>query len=299
MRLSFMTLDVFTTIRYAGNPLAVVTVPSAHRSQLTQTQKQNIAREFNLSETVFVHECAEDSADEVPIDIFTIKAEIPFAGHPTIGTSHYLLHKNPSTKAILTKAGRIGITLDASTNTVSAAVPHNVHIHTASLSGGFGSMSASPYVSIVKGMTFILVRLVDLAALKNAEKSSKHKPYDPEELDKGWREGFTGTYFYVVLGTDAHGRIEVRTRMHGSTEDPATGSAASALACYLALQEPREKEKGPFEFAVTQGVEMGRKSDIGLKVVRNEEGSAIESVTLSGTAVTVMEGNLEVDVEEM
>src|SRR5436190_551037 len=139
MKLSFRTLDVFTTTRYAGNPLAVVTVPSANRSQLTQAQKQIIAREFNLSETVFVHETSEDSADEIPIDIFTTQAEIPFAGHPTIGTSHYLLHKYPSTKAILTKAGRIGITLDASANTVSAAVPHNVHIHTTRFTSGLSA----------------------------------------------------------------------------------------------------------------------------------------------------------------
>lgn len=76
-------------------------------------------------------------------------------------------------------------------------------------------------------------------------------------------------------------------------EDPATGSAASTLTCYLALQEaPAKPTTG---FVVTQGVEMGRKSDISVEVTKTNDGKAIEKVVLGGTAVKVMEGSLEVE----
>lgn len=86
--LSFVTLDVFTKTRYTGNPLAIIRVPTS--VTLSQSQKQRIAREFNLSESVFLHEqTAQDRSDKsVRIDIFTAYAEVPFAGHPTVGTAN-------------------------------------------------------------------------------------------------------------------------------------------------------------------------------------------------------------------
>jgi PhzF family phenazine biosynthesis protein len=85
-RLSYVTLDVFTQTSYAGNPLAIVKVPS--NQSLTQEQKQLIAREFNFSETVILHE-NEAASYEHTIDIFMTNAEIPFAGHPTIGAAAF------------------------------------------------------------------------------------------------------------------------------------------------------------------------------------------------------------------
>ena len=82
--------------------------------------------------------------------------------------------------------------------------------------------------------------------------------------------------------------------MFASREDPGTGSASSALGCYLALQEGEEAGKGPFTFAFTQGVEMGKRNEISVAVTRDEKGTGIEKVVLSGAAVTVMEGVLEV-----
>jgi PhzF family phenazine biosynthesis protein len=89
MRFDFTTLDVFTTTRYVGNPLAVIRVPASLRDQLTEEQKQTIAREFNLSEVTFLHEPTKDS-DTVEFDIFTPLARMSFAGHPTIGTATYV-----------------------------------------------------------------------------------------------------------------------------------------------------------------------------------------------------------------
>jgi PhzF family phenazine biosynthesis protein len=291
MKLSFTTFDVITGTRYSGNPLAVVEVPVEHSSTLTQAQKQSIAGEFNLSETVFVHETASKVA---PIDIFTHEAEVPFAGHPTIGSGHFLLkYQQKAIAALQMKAGCIPVSLDTHDDLIYADIPHNIHIHSYTPTSDFNG-KANPVVSIVKGMTFILVCLPDLATLGKATRNLHEDTYDPAVLDEDWREGILATMYYVPLGTDASGRCKYRTRMYGSREDPATGSASSALASFLALQEPEEKGKGPFKYAFTQGVEMGRKSDIGVKVVRGMQGT-IESVILSGTAVKVMEGSLEVD----
>jgi PhzF family phenazine biosynthesis protein len=122
MQLSFTTLDVFTATRYNGNPLAIIRVPASEKTNLTQEQKLKIAAEFNLSEIVFLHIPAPASDfKEVDIDIFTSLAEVPFAGHPTIGTSHYLLNElGEETEAIVTKAGRIPIEKDRLNREVKA-----------------------------------------------------------------------------------------------------------------------------------------------------------------------------------
>jgi len=114
-----------------------------------------------------------------------------------------------------------------------------------------------------------------------------------DKLDDGWREGLIGTYFYVDVGTSSEGVRNLRTRMFASREDPATGSAASALTSYLALQEGKA---GRYKYAIVQGVEMGQKSQIFVEVgVKNgKDGFKIDEVLLSGSAVQVMEGTSEV-----
>ena len=157
-----------------------------------------------------------------------------------------------------------------------------------------------PVVSIVKGMTFILASLPDLGGLEKYGTCNLKPgyPYDPVAgglMDAGpWCVGFTGTYWYVELPRNDAGRRIFRTRMHGSREDPATGSAASALAGWLALQEEKALGKGPFEYTITQGVEMRRESVIGVCVTRNESGDGVKEIMLSGSAVKVMEGAVEV-----
>lgn len=295
MKLSFTTLDAFTTTRYAGNPVAVVRVPAFEKANLTQTQKQAIAKEFNLSEIVFLHLPAEGSNyDEVNIDIFTSFAEVPFAGHPTIGTSNYLLHSlGKDTKAVITKAGRIPIAVDEQTKHVKAEIPQAFHIHGKTFTSELNTLQ-NPTTSIVKGMSFIFVVLPDLPTLAKASLNLNVDTYDPSPLDEGWQKGLIGTMYLVAQGVDEFGRKKYRTRMFGSREDPGTGSASSALGCWLALKEPKEAGKGLFKFAFTQGVEMGRPNDISVEVTRNETGTGIEKVLLSGPAVETMEGTLEI-----
>lgn len=308
----FSTLDVFTVQPYTGNPLAVVFLPSEDTNALTQTQKQAITREFNLSETIFVH--AGNGAKRT-IDIFTTACEIPFAGHPTIGAaSYFLCHSqkagDSTVDTLTTKSGDIPIALEtasaAGQNAVAARIAHDVRIHAnrfparellrlhGTLEPLFQPDDSVPVFSIVNGMSQILVELPSLEALAavttalGGEIPSANSGY----LDEGWESGLILTYFFVRNVKDPQtGRTTIRTRgILGNLEDPATGSAASGLASYLTLVDGNADDH---QYNIVQGVKMGRRSEIGVKVGM-KEGKKIDSVELKGTAVQVSEGNIVV-----
>jgi PhzF family phenazine biosynthesis protein len=304
--LSFVTLDVFTSTPYEGNPLAIIKVPASLRPYITQETKQAIAREFNLSESVFLHEQPDKTKLEWTIDIFTTNDELPFAGHPTIGTASYILgQEHASAGTIITKAGRIPIMLTTDDRGVVAGIPHEVHIHQHTLGDLAGLIPGlskaaplrdaelrAPIVSIVKGMTFLLVQLdslADLAQVGNTNPDlSFHGVLDSSD---GWDQSFVARYYYVIEGQDAGGQpMRIRTRMlEEAMEDPATGSAACALSCYLSLRYRRSQS-----FEIVQGVEMGRRSVIGVDVAVDGGGTRIVDVRLSGTAIAVMEGTVRI-----
>lgn len=260
---------------------------------LTQTQKQAIASEFNLSEIVFLH-LPEPGASPKSrkIDIFTSYAEVPFAGHPTIGTSTYLLKMLKEDVAeVITKAGPIPIVVDEVTGNVKAEIPFDFHVHERTVACSLNEGVKNPVASIVNGMAFIYVELPSLEALSSAKGlgNLNDETYDPSSLDEGWKNGLVGTMYFVAQGQDEFGQKKYRTRMFGSREDPGTGSASSGLGCLLS---EREDGAGSYRYAFEQGVEMGRRNEIEVGVQRGAEG--IEKVLLSGTAAKVMEGVLEV-----
>ncbi|ESZ97858.1 hypothetical protein SBOR_1734 [Sclerotinia borealis F-4128] len=304
MHIPFTNLDVFTHTRYLGNALAIIRPPTP--ITLSQTQKLQISKEFNLSEVVFLHLPESESPDtnpkELTIDIFTSAAEIPFAGHPTIGTAFFVLNYLglKSVDTLITKAGRIPISLSSDGKIACAQIPHNVHVHDKTYSFkdfATGEETQYPVVSIVNGMTFVLVHLPSLADLARAVEIKNLNPstYNVENLDEGWRNGLCTTMYYVGMGVelDEQGRRRYRTRMFGTREDSGTGSASCALACYLAM-----KDKGiggkEVRFGFEQGVEMGKKNEIFVDVKTKGDGVGVERVVLSGEAVKVMEGMLEV-----
>lgn len=216
----------------------------------------------------------------------------------------------------ITKAGRIPISLlqeegVVGFGTVQADVPHDVHIHRHTLGDVENPIpglsrnpmlakaeTAAPIVSIVKGMTFLLVRLESLEMLAQVEiVGSELGFHGLLDKDHGWDEGFVAKYYYVVedgehMGDSGQGKnqaTKVRTRMvESAMEDPATGSAACALGSYLAL-----REKKTMTFEMTQGVEMGRRSVMGVEVTIDEK-KRVGSIRLSGSAVQVMEGALRI-----
>jgi len=306
--MDFVTLDVFTQTRFLGNPLAVVKVP--HGTSITQETKQTIAREFNYSETVFIHLPAPGSKSNIPewkIDIFLVNAEVPFAGHPTIGTAVYALSTISRTARgrFLCKAGPIDLFYDAESRTARAAIPFNIHYHERDydipslyalqpaleqhLRSTSQELSADSIrvMSIVHGMTFIYVRLPTLAALASVGLHGADFNY---QRDEGWDRGVLMSMYYVPMeSTD--GTIQVRTRMiEGSFEDPATGSASCGLAALLAMKKGVKGEV--VKVAMTQAVEMGRQSDIGVDVTMDEKGE-VSKIELIGSAVEVMEGRVK------
>ncbi|CAM1502051.1 Fc.00g040350.m01.CDS01 [Cosmosporella sp. VM-42] len=298
MELPFVTLDVFTKTRYAGNPLAVITIPASQDPKPTQEQKQAIAREFNLSESVFVHDVADHDVNKTrEIDIFLTDAEVPFAGHPTIGTAVSLLSQGVDT--VVTKAGPISLT-EISPGVIKAGIPHNVHLHERRLGEVHLSSlidelraaeQAAPIFSIVKGMTFVLAQLPNLELLAKVKPSATPIPND-EVLDEGWQDGFIGKYWWTMGGMrEENGTTvcSIRTRMvEVGFEDPATGSAACALCCWLQSQSTTSHEDRTIRYEITQGVEIGRESNIIVDVTVKD--SRIDTVSLAGTATQVMRG---------
>ncbi|TFK36255.1 hypothetical protein BDQ12DRAFT_687100 [Crucibulum laeve] len=290
-KLRFTKLDVFTSTRFLGNPLAIVHL-SADTSNLSQPQKQLIAREFNLSETVFLHEPAPEAKDgPIVIDIFTTTEELPFAGHPTVGSGSYLLSRAPEkdTITLRTKAGDIPVIRESEKVRLQVPIDFKVHApYTEPTAKEFqprltskdyfnGTDGAEAVASIVKGMTFLLLQLSSEDAL------ARMQPF-PTRLQipaLGDWEGFVGLYAFYEREDGV-----VRTRMFdASLEDPATGSAASTLAGYLAKQ----KGEGTWKINIIQGVEMGRKSEIEV-VVEVDARSEIKRIDLGGGAIQVMEG---------
>ncbi|CAK5276696.1 unnamed protein product [Mycena citricolor] len=294
--LRFTKLDVFTSTPFSGNPLAIVHVPP--NVTLSQDEKQLVAREFNLSETVFHHE--QDSHDPVTIDIFTTTEELPFAGHPTIGSGFHLLSIAPDrdTVTLRTKAGdipvvqeggmvKLQVPIDFKTHP-SLAIPQLKTPQAALHDADFvhGRTGAEACASIVKGMTFVLLALASEDAL------ARMGPYparltvpDAETVLGPWGVGFAGVYAFFERADGV-----VRTRMFdGTLEDPATGSAASTLAGWLALR----RGPGVHVVDILQGVEMGRRSEIKVTVRVGDDG-VIQRIELEGAAVKVMEGFVDI-----
>ncbi|KAJ5142964.1 uncharacterized protein N7515_001751 [Penicillium bovifimosum] len=208
--LNFVTLDVFTSTPYSGNPLAVVFLED---TALTQSQKQTIAREFNFSETIFVHPVNDKT--KRTIDIFTTKHEIPFAGHPTIGAATWFLHHstNPADSSnvttLTTKSGDIPIRANSSDKTVAAKIAHNTRIHAArfslsellrlhpSLAPFVREDATFPVFSVVNGMSQVFVELPSLEALGAVALASGGELVSDQYLDEGWRNGLICLYFFV------------------------------------------------------------------------------------------------------
>jgi PhzF family phenazine biosynthesis protein len=312
--LSFTVVDVFTDSRFAGNPLAIVLLPPSTEFAPSQSQLQTIASEFNLSETIFLEHATPDDVEKgvCRARIFTTTREILFAGHPTIGAATYLLMLQSSKRVIhklVPGAGPILVSpVSSKPGYVSAIIPHTYHSHAAqcpaprllalhsTLTSFVKEDQTFPIVSIVHGMTWVLVELQNLDALAAAKlgNASANILGDSGILDNGWEYNAPiGVYLYVRNAEAEEAGVEaIRTRMLiRGIEDPATGSAASALTGYLALKEANTKGSQR-NWKIVQGVEMGRRSEIGVRVTITPD--KIETIELSGTAVLVSEGTIRI-----
>ncbi|KAJ8083679.1 hypothetical protein PM082_002445 [Marasmius tenuissimus] len=311
-QLKYFVYDVFTTTPFRGNPLAIVHIPAS--TSLSQTQKQAIAREFNFSETTFVH---DDSASQTQsvfgVDIFTPYQELPFAGHPTIGTGFHLLGDHPNNDITLRiKAGDTTVTRSKEAGSVHLQVPVDFKVHPSlnldkivsyqthlNPTKDFKDSQATPIASIVKGMNFALVEINSVDALSRMNTYPENIVIPSAHLGawSGTQDDTTSIFihaFTLLNDSSADGlTTKIRARMFGwaGFEDPATGSAACTLGGYLGLK----KGKGRWRFEIAQGLEMGRQSEI-VVVAEIDDGDIVSSVQLEGSAVRVMEGSLAVDV---
>lgn len=293
--LRFLTADVFTDLVFGGNQLAVFVNPG----DLDTATMQSIARELNLSETVFVFP-AETATGTCRLRIFTPGAELPFAGHPTIGAAFVLasvgeIALNAATTQVVFEegVGPVNVSITADDNgrpsfaQLSAAkLPEEgppapateqlaamLSLEPAQILGG--TMRPRAFSC---GVPFLFVTVADLAALAAARMKSD---LWERHLANYWADDL----FILVRGEDEG---QIRARMFapamGIVEDPATGSAAAALTGYLT---PPDAD-GLLRWTVQQGVEMGRPST--LYVEADVARGAITAVRVGGTAVMVSDG---------
>jgi trans-2,3-dihydro-3-hydroxyanthranilate isomerase len=299
MRLPFITADVFTDRAFGGNQLAVF--PDARA--IDPGLMLPITREFNFSETTFVLP-PDNPAHTARVRIFTPGGEIPFAGHPTVGTAHVLASTGAikltgdMTKIVFEEiAGPVPVTIRAKNGTVEfcqltaakrpevGPPPPSRERLAECLSLAVDALRSAPSAPEVVscGMPFVFVPLVDRAAVAAAQ----------VKLDL-WEKTFAGhaTSEIVVFcmggerpGSDVHARM-FAPRI-GIAEDPATGGAAVALAAYLGARESRAD--GTFRWIIEQGFEMGRPSI--LEAEADKTGGSVVATRVGGTTVLMTEGH--------
>lgn len=301
MRRRYYTLDVFTDTALAGNPLAVV----LDSEGLDTARMQAIAREFNLSETVFVRD-PRDPVNTAAVRIFTPGRELPFAGHPTVGTAVLLAElrapemlRAQDLRIVLEEAigdvvcvarrpkgqaVRASFTLPRLPEEIAPAASREAlaaALNVAPEDIGFDRHAPSVFSA---GVGFTFVPLASLDAVKRARPNLEHwKAIQPADHANAFVYARGGER----EGSDFHARMFAPDL--GLMEDPATGSAVAAFAG--ALMRFEEPPDGEHVATIEQGFEMGRPSVITLGL--NVEGEKLASATIGGGAVIVMQGTIE------
>jgi trans-2,3-dihydro-3-hydroxyanthranilate isomerase len=296
MRRRYFTLDVFTTQRFAGNPLAVV----LDSDGLETPAMQSIAREFNLPETVFVYPAA-DPKHRARVRIFTPGREIPFAGHPTVGTAVLLAHldggASPRELVLSEQVGPVAckVTSGKGGGHASFDIPKlperlgpvpDLGQLAAALSLKTGDIGSDGFVperwNAGNGFTFVPVKGLEAIARARPDMgrwSEALGPDDPQGVFLFCRE-------VAEKGRSFHARMFAPGL--GVLEDPATGSAAAAFAGPLSAAGPGD---GQHAYTIEQGYEMGRPSLLNLTL--NIRGGSLVGAVVGGDAVLVSEGSIQ------
>ena len=298
----FIQLDVFTQTPLAGNPLAVF--PDARA--LNDAEMQALAREMNLSETTFIF--PRDHATEVregkKIRIFTVEQELPFAGHPTLGTALYLYasdssQKKPAEISLDLKAGKIPVRFTANfENAGGDRVDGRVFGEMRQRDPEFGTPlsreavarvigiavdeipSEWPIQPVSTGLTFTIVPFRNRQTLSDLKFSYIQAA---EFLKK------TGAnFFYFLCPERREGLLEARARMffYGG-EDPATGSAVGCAASWMVRHGVANSDE---QVVIRQGIECRRPSEMHVRATR--EGDRVTNVRVGGYAVEILRGTV-------
>lgn len=295
MRYPYHILDVFTDRPFGGNQLAVL--PDARG--LDTATMQRIAREFNFSESTFVLP-PEDAANTRRVRIFTPFRELPFAGHPNIGTAIALVASGEVDAGILRfeeDAGLVPVRVEqdaagALRAELTAPQPPEpgAVFDPAELAPALGLDTADivtdrhPPQLISAGIAFLCIELRDRAALARSRLTAN-------AAERVTPSGAVGVLLYT---RDAADGFDLQARMYGVgvgvDEDPATGSAAAALAGLLALLD--ERGEVTLRWRIAQGIEMGRSSL--LEASADKRDGKVTAIRVGGAAVRVAEGWIEV-----
>ena len=300
MQLRFATVDVFTDTRFAGNPLAVV----LNADGLSTAQMQAVAAEFNLSETTFVLP-PQERANTAKVRIFTPRAEMPFAGHPNVGTAFVLAREGSSYGRAITGdrvvfeeiAGLVPVDLLKAGSTITGArlaapqplsIGADISLDVVASACGLAmtDIETANHLPCIAscGAKFIFAELKSRDALARAQANADVFHRNIAKLPA------TSIMIYTQVGEPD---LDIRARMfaphHGIPEDPATGSANVALIGLLA--HLRSERDLTLTKTIMQGFEMGRPSLLYAEAIKRD-GVVIETF-IGGRCVPVMSGTIE------
>jgi trans-2,3-dihydro-3-hydroxyanthranilate isomerase len=298
----FTQVDVFTQTPLAGNPLAIF--PDARG--LNDAEMQALAREMNLSETTFIlpRDAATEAREGKKVRIFTVETELPFAGHPTLGTSLYLYasessRKQPAEITLDLKAGKIPVRFTANSgNAGRERVDGQVFGEMRQRDPEFGTPlsredvarvigiavdeipSDWPIQPVSTGLTFTIV------PFRNRQTLSDLKFSYVQAADFLKETG--ANFFYFLCPERREGQLEAGARMffYGG-EDPATGSAAGCAASWMVQHGIAH---GDEQVLIRQGAECRRPSEIHVRATR--EGERVTNVRVGGYAVEILRGTV-------
>jgi len=299
MSYRFYTVDVFTERPFAGNPLAVF--PEA--DGLSDAQMQSIARELNLSETSFVFP-PDDATNTRRVRIFTPSEELPFAGHPTLGTAHVLV----TCGAIATDGTAIRVVFEEGVGPIEVLVTNHGARTSAQFSVAQLPIAGPPPPSREALASVLSISPDAIARDVPVEAMSCGVPYlfvpvtgleiissiriDPAQ----WQQTIASYWANAVYvwTRETAGDAEIHARMFFTApsilEDPATGSAAAAFAGHLGTREGADT--GTVRWRIEQGVEMQRASL--LEVEADKQDGRIVAVRVGGASVSISRGEMEV-----
>jgi len=286
----FVTIDVFTSRPLEGNPVAVFTDARG----LSDVEMQDIARETRLSETTFIipRDDATERTGGVTVRIFTIAEELPFAGHPTLGTAYVIANARMTNQVALDlKVGKIPVLFEATPEGLFGEMtqrdPEFGQIHDArevAAATGIGVDAIEPSLpiqTVSTGFAFAIVPLKSLNTLNQL------RP-DTDKIYPYLQRTDAAHFFFVTRDTGGQAGLRARMMFYGG-EDPATGSASGCTAAWMVrygVAKPDER------VMILQGVEMKRPSRI--FVCASLEGNRVHNVRVGGYCAEVIRGELTI-----
>jgi trans-2,3-dihydro-3-hydroxyanthranilate isomerase len=289
-RFPFVQLDVFTSEPFLGNPLAVF--PDGRG--LGDQEMQAIAREMNLSETTFVlpRDPAIEPEGSVRVRIFTVQEELPFAGHPTLGTAFHLRGSSSAREVILDlNVGKVPVRFEESPGQPvfgemtqidpEFGIRHDREAVERAAGLNSGDIDPSlPIQTVSTGVPFTIVPLRGLEIMRtlNVDLKGSSEYLAPS--------GGTFIYFVARETVDPHARLHARMIFYNG-EDPATGSAAGCAAAWMVangIAQPEER------VLIEQGVEMQRPSRIFVRASRKDD--RVVNVRVGGNVVETVRGEI-------